>query len=530
MRFLLAVFIVLFVSTQTAFAQSDSSSFSIQVFGGQDTEAPTTPTLLSVTPVATSQIDLAWSTATDNFMVSGYVVYQDGTPIATTTLTTYSDLGLTASTTYTYYIQAFDPSFNYSSSSNSIAATTPDNSSSADDGSGQSSGTVVRTVLDELQITPGVSTSTFFIKTARPARFELRWGRTNDFEMGYVVHDHFVDTYKTTLTGLEPSTTYEYEIIGYTPSGIATILKQGQFSTLGLEDIYPPANVSRFMAVSQNDDVALSWQLPFGEEYEYVRIVRSHLGFPVHPYEGAIVYQGRGEHTLDEGILNNYSPVYYTAFVVDAAGNVSSGAVAKVFASSREYNGSISPEVPGGTGDTVIPLPETVASTSPSLPPEVRMPSLAEIFLYQGNRTQNFAQMEPILDSANLFVVSIPKDAVSDHLKTIILTITDPTNAKQSSAFLLRLNKDNTAYEAVIAPLQLEGMSRLTVDVYDYSSAVVGTFGKTVAFKQLAPKHGIPFVQGMSLSDIGLYVILIGLPILLALLIFLFLYRRRSRD
>jgi hypothetical protein len=525
MKVLLAVLVLLSLSTTTVFAQSDSSTFAIRVFGGTDTEAPTAPTLISATPVATSQVDIVWSAATDNFLVHGYVVFQNGVAVATTTLTSYSDLGLTASTTYTYFVKAFDPSYNYSSSSNILSATTLDNPPPEVTPTSNNGGTVARTVLDELQVTPGISTSTFFIKTARPARFEIRWGRTAAYELGYTVHDHFVSTYETTLTDLEPSTVYEYEIVGYTPFGIATVLKRGQFTTLGLRDIFPPMNVNRFTAVADGDDVRLSWQLPVDDTTAHVRIVRSHLAFPSYPQDGAIVYQGMAGVTVDEGVLNDFSPVYYTAFVTDKAGNVSSGAVAKVYAlSSRDEDVVPTPAGSGGLGK---PLQEVVASTSPNLPAGTRMPDLSEIRLLQDTLAVSFAHQEPVLDSTQPFVITIPKSAVFDNLKTIIVTITDPTNSKQSSSFLLRLNKDKTAYEAVIAPLSLAGMSRVTVDIYDYTSAVVGTYEKTVAFEDLSSKRAEPIIKGLFLSDIILILALVLLPLLVILLLFLF-YRRRS--
>ena len=124
MRFLFCV-IVFLTGVNLAAAQAGSESFTISVFGGADTATPTAPVLLSTDPVAPTQIDLTWSTSTDNALVAGYVVSRGTSTIATTTQTTFSDIGLTASTTYTYSVVAFDPSSNYSSSSNVLATTTP---------------------------------------------------------------------------------------------------------------------------------------------------------------------------------------------------------------------------------------------------------------------------------------------------------------------------------------------------------------------------------------------------------------------
>lgn len=89
-----------------------------------DTTVPTTPATLSATPVSTSQINLAWTASTDNVAVTGYNVFRGGVKVGTSTGSTYSDTGLTASTTYSYYVQAYDAAGNVSGTSTSVSATT----------------------------------------------------------------------------------------------------------------------------------------------------------------------------------------------------------------------------------------------------------------------------------------------------------------------------------------------------------------------------------------------------------------------
>ena len=534
MKNLCALLLCFLIPWAGAFAQSNSS-FTIKVFGAEDIVAPTAPSGLSATAVSTDQIDLTWGISTDNFLVSGYVVYRNGVAIGTTTQSTYSDLGLAASTIYSYYVQAFDPSFNYSSSSNIAIATTLAPPPATVDDENQTS-TATRVNLDELVVTPGVSTSSFFIKTKRPARFEVRWGRTSSFELGYIVNDRFVDTFETTITDLEPGTRYEYEVVGYSAVGNDYVLKRGSFTTLSLADFLPPANVSRFQALADNTDVALSWQLPIGEQFQSVRIVRSHLRFPIYPNDGAVIYQGLGTAFTDEGILRQYSPVYYTAFVVDAAGNVSSGAIAKVYAGQnagipgsgsiipRPGEGSVPPG-PGepGPGGVVLP-PEDGFTPGVSAPSDAQLPELSDVFLKQAALERSFADNAIILNSQEAFTLSIPKSAVSDNLKTIIVTFTDPTDSRQTSSFLLRINKDNTAYEAVVAPLGLEGSSRIIVDVYDYDSALTGSYQKTVMFKNMSVAEVVPFFPDRIMSWLGALLPYLGVGLLLLLLALV--YRR----
>jgi hypothetical protein len=527
MRFLLSLLLCIALPTSVVFA-NDSANFNIKVFGSDDIEAPTTPTLSPPTPISTDQIDTAWTASTDNFVVAGYVLYRNGAPIATTTLTSYSDTGLTASTSYSYAVRAFDPSFNYSSSSAILSATTFDIPPPPANTSGAQS-TATRVILNQLRVTSGVSTSTFYIKTAFPARFEMRWGRTGSYELGYIANTKYTSVYETTLTGLEPATTYEYEVIGYTPFGASSVLERGKFTTLGEQGKQLPPNVNRFKATAQGVDVYLTWQLPEMTDLQYVRIVRNHLGFPTHLQDGAIAYQGKGTDFTDSSILNKYSPVYYTAFVVDAAGNVSSGAIARAFVvDDNGHPTTIGTPQPGttGVGDKPNIKPEDGFTPGASVTPQTHMPDMSEIFVRQADSQYTFANPKIELDSQAFFTLSIPKSAVSDNLKSIIVTLTDPTDSRQSSSFLLRINKDKTAYEAVIAPLGLEGTSRILIDIYDFDAKVVGTFQKTITFKNLYYNKAMPVFPDLIIFEIKRFAPLLALPLLIGVL-FVFYRRRR---
>ncbi len=524
---IITFFVLSFVSTGVLYAQSDTDDFTIQVFPAEDTTPPTTPTLVSATPVATTQVNLVWNVSTDNFAVFGYIVERDGVPVATTTLTSFSDSGLTASTTYLYTIRAFDTGPNYSSSSNSIATTTfalppppvPGDNVEQEGGNGTSA----RVVLDELQIFPTLTTATFMIEIARPARFELRWGRTASYELGYVVNDYYLKRHETTLTDLEPGTTYEYELIGYTPFGIQTILKRGTFTTTEAPNEVAPANVLGFTGVVNGDDVVLTWNLPKDTNVADVRIVRSHLGYPSYPNEGAIIYQGKGERIVDNNILSEYSPVYYTAFVYDSAGNVSSGAVVRVFAVRPLPDGEIgepeifpTPSFPWSTTtDTVVVAPDRVL-------PSVIMPDASLITVTQNDIAFTLLDEGPImLDTTTSFIISIPADSISKNLKTIIVTIVDPTNNLQSHVFLLRLNKDQTMYQAVVAPFAVEGSTKLMIEIYDYESYVVARYVKSLLFSPpVAPTAMVIFPDAFftpALYSLVLIIILVLTAICFAL-------------
>ncbi len=101
--------------------------------GGGDTIAPSTPSNFSATASSSSAIGLAWSASTDTggSGLAGYRVERctgssctNFAQIGTTAATSYSDSGLSASTTYRYRVRAYDGAGNTSSYSSIASATT----------------------------------------------------------------------------------------------------------------------------------------------------------------------------------------------------------------------------------------------------------------------------------------------------------------------------------------------------------------------------------------------------------------------
>ncbi|NOY72508.1 MAG: fibronectin type III domain-containing protein [Gammaproteobacteria bacterium] len=73
-----------------------------------DTTAPSIPDSLAGT-ASDSKIDLSWQASTDDGAgVAGYRLFRDGVEIGTSSTTAYTDTGLTAETTYSYSIAAYD--------------------------------------------------------------------------------------------------------------------------------------------------------------------------------------------------------------------------------------------------------------------------------------------------------------------------------------------------------------------------------------------------------------------------------------
>src|SRR5450631_953083 len=89
-----------------------------------DTTPPTIPTNLSVTGTSTSTVSLAWTASTDNVGVAGYKIYRGGVQIGASGVASYTDTGLSASTTYSYTVSAYDAAGNNSAQTAPVSATT----------------------------------------------------------------------------------------------------------------------------------------------------------------------------------------------------------------------------------------------------------------------------------------------------------------------------------------------------------------------------------------------------------------------
>lgn len=97
-----------------------------------DTQAPTVPTGLAASAIATTSATLSWTASTDNVAVTGYEVYKNGALLTTVTGTTTNVTGLTASTSYTFKVRAKDAANNYSAYTSDLNVTTTSGSTTAE--------------------------------------------------------------------------------------------------------------------------------------------------------------------------------------------------------------------------------------------------------------------------------------------------------------------------------------------------------------------------------------------------------------
>jgi endonuclease I/chitodextrinase len=172
-----------------------------------DTQTPTAATNLAVTSTTSNTVSLSWSAATDNVAVTSYEIYMNGvlkTSVSSSNLTAIIT-GLSASTTYPFYVIAKDAAVNSSPASNIVNGTTtvviPDNQ--------------IPTAPSNLAVT-GSSSSTV----------SLSWTASTD-NVGVTSYDVYVNsTFKTSVSGttaivngLTPLTTYSFYVVAKDASG-----------------------------------------------------------------------------------------------------------------------------------------------------------------------------------------------------------------------------------------------------------------------------------------------------------------------
>lgn len=85
-----------------------------------DTEPPTVPENLRILLQTGTSIIFNWSESEDNFKVAGYEIYRNGEHVGNSNVPSYTDAGVSAGTTYTYTVRAFDGAGNYSNFSSEL--------------------------------------------------------------------------------------------------------------------------------------------------------------------------------------------------------------------------------------------------------------------------------------------------------------------------------------------------------------------------------------------------------------------------
>jgi len=463
MKHILHIFIVcialcgFFVGEFSSYAAEDT--FHVQQVitdGGVDNEDPSVPINLVATAVSSSQIDLSWIASTDNDSVEGYQVFRDLLFIATSTAITYSDTGLNPKTLYTYTVTAFDPTINISGNSATATATTLA-APVGDEDDDSSSGGFQNILLLNLSVEPGLYNTLVSFETNVYTQAMLSWGTTVDYEMGTIAGSLFLKDHSISIEGLTPNTLYFFKLELVDAYGKKLILDNQQFTASALIDTAPPTNIKNLKAVGDDEVIVLTWNNP-PVDFDSVRIVKSEIFYPKDLFDGEVIYEGSLEKFIDTEVV--YGKVYYyTVFVKDTLGNYSSGAIAK----ARLYK----------IGEPIDP--DNIFDGVKELPISQVHPLISALTIFDLDFFQNGKKILPSagivrLEGDREFLISLDYSKVPEILKTITVTMRDPKDPSKTFSFLLRVNKEKTAYEAHIAPLGQSGDFAFGVSILDYKN------------------------------------------------------------
>lgn len=315
-------------------------------------------------------------------------------------------------------------------------------------------------------------------KTDAISRCEVSFGQRPEYEGGTVAETDLAQAHKTQLNNLLSGTLYHFKIACFNISQKKSETGDQQFMTLMPPDTEAPTNVNNFQATAGTGDIRLDWNNP-KDDFAGVIIVRREDFYASDPRQGKIIYDGQQEAFIDVDVVPG-KRYYYTAFTYDGSGNFSSGAIATAAIAEP---GKAVPE---------IKIPEVAA------PPEVEKINLGRFDFIQGGQKLAVSQGKVSVSRAQALTVSIPYEDVPEVLKTIMVTL---KQEDKLFSFLLRANKDKTAYEATLVPPD-SGIYPLTITILDY---------KNQAFKKLEGELIVKAVEAVK-TQIVQYTIIKKLP------------------
>jgi fibronectin type 3 domain-containing protein len=260
-----------------------------------DVENPKPPTAVSGTWSTPNGVELTWSGASDNAMVTGYRVYRDDKPIAALgpSVLSHSDRDVANLTTYAYHVTALDAAGNESASSEPTDIQTGDDTAPT-----------VPTVSAALSGTDGV---------------EVSWSASTDnagvagyrvFRSGALTAT--VDTATSTLldTGLGDGTAYTYRVVAFDASGNASAPSSPV--TVTTPDRTAPSSPGGLSAVSGMQSVALSWTA--------ARDNVGVTGYVVHRDGESLATLGGAARSYTDTGLDGTTAHRYQVTAIDAAG------------------------------------------------------------------------------------------------------------------------------------------------------------------------------------------------------------------
>jgi len=211
-----------------------------------DTTPPTAPQSFSASPLGSGTATLTWEAAQDEESdVWSYEIVRDGVVIGTTNGTNYSDYDLDAETTYVYEVVTVN-------------------------GAGLRSATVSISVTTDRQsdATAASMPGNLAATATSPNTVALAWDPSQDPESIIATYEILRDGAVITATtgttyedfGLEPETTYLYEVIAINGDSLGSLAATASATTLQEVDTSPPSVPGDLLAdATSPTTVMLTW-------------------------------------------------------------------------------------------------------------------------------------------------------------------------------------------------------------------------------------------------------------------------------
>lgn len=222
-----------------------------------DTSAPSAPGALTASVASSTQVNLSWAASTDNVAVTGYQVERcqgagcaNFARIATPSITSYGDAGLTSGNSYSYRVRATDAAGNVSGYSPTSAAVIPDTTPPS------APGNPVATVASNTQInltwtasTDNVAVTGYLVERCQGT------GCSNFAQIASQAGTSLNDT------GLAPSTSYSYRVRATdAANNVSSFSSTATAVTSGTADTTPPSTPTNVVATAASSvQIHLSW-------------------------------------------------------------------------------------------------------------------------------------------------------------------------------------------------------------------------------------------------------------------------------
>lgn len=183
--------------------------------------------------------------------------------------------------------------------------------------------------VEQFVVTPRVVSATFTFSTNTNTIASVRVGETSDYELRAVAEFGYRKTHELMVSGLQPGTTYQYEVIMLDLRGAVTRVR-GAFTTqsaLSIPSVSQSLLAKPFdIKVRIVDGVATAtWSNPIQQSFSYTSVVRTTDAPAKTPGDGIVVYRGNDTTFVDTGIVPD-GTYYYTFFANHGKENFADGA------------------------------------------------------------------------------------------------------------------------------------------------------------------------------------------------------------